>query len=238
MAAIVICLDGVTVVLEPDPRFPTAYWIAGFVDYIYRTGHSSPALSAYFSWPGFFEVVAFIEHVVGSTNLMPVLKFWPVTIDLLSLVPMGLIVKRLHATWRAKWLALFIFTVGNWVGQDYFSPQSFNYLLYLFFLALLITYFGKQATTGTPGSGPAGHRQASPPRRFQLSGFTRKFTGRPAFHGGSGSTIRCPATCRPRPRAGASGSPWPVRSWLSSPSPPSVISSRRSSWWWRARCWS
>ena len=176
VAAIVICLDGVTVVLEQDPRFPTAYWIAGFVDYIYRTGHSSPALSAYFSWPGFFEVVAFIEHVVGSTNLMPVLKFWPVTIDLLSLVPMGLIVKRLHATWRAKWLALFIFTVGNWVGQDYFSPQSFNYLLYLFFLALLITYFGKQATNGTPGSGPAGHRQASPPRRFQLSGLTRKFT--------------------------------------------------------------
>jgi hypothetical protein len=176
VAAIVICLDGVTVVLEPDPRFPTAYWIAGFVDYIYRTGHSSPALSAYFSWPGFFEVVAFIEHVVGSTNLMPVLKFWPVTIDLLSLVPMGLIVKRLHATWRAKWLALFIFTVGNWVGQDYFSPQSFNYLLYLFFLALLITYFGKQATTATPGLAPAGHRQAGPPRRFQLSGLTRKFT--------------------------------------------------------------
>ena len=65
---------GSTVVLEQDPRFPTAYWIAGFVDYVYRTGHSSPALSAYFSWPGFFEVVAFIEHVVGSTNLMPVLS--------------------------------------------------------------------------------------------------------------------------------------------------------------------
>ena len=167
VAAIVICLDGVTVVLEPDPRFPTAYWIAGFVDYIYRTGHSSPALSAYFSWPGFFEVVAFIEHVVGSTNLMPVLKFWPVTIDLLSLVPMGLIVKRLHATWRAKWLALFIFTVGNWVGQDYFSPQSFNYLLYLFFLALLITYFGKQATERDTrlrsGRSPAGQPPAPLP---------------------------------------------------------------------------
>src|SRR6201996_6848699 len=168
VAAIVICLDGVTTVMEPEPRFPTAYWIAGFVEYIYRTGHTSPALSAYFSWPGFFEAVAAIEHLVGSDNLMPVLRYWPVAMDLLALVPMGLIVKRLHATWRAKWLALFIFTVGNWVGQDYFSPQSFMYVLYLFMLALLITYFGKRSTADAAESGPdsgrAGHRVAS--RRF------------------------------------------------------------------------
>jgi O-antigen/teichoic acid export membrane protein len=164
VAAIVICLDGVTAVMEPEPRFPTAYWIAGFVEYIYRTGHTSPALSAYFSWPGFFEVVAVIEHLVGSDNLMPVLRYWPVAIDLLALVPMGMIVKRLHATWRAKWLALFIFTVGNWVGQDYFSPQSFMYVLYLFMLALLITYFGKRSTADGAEPGQTGHRLAG--RRF------------------------------------------------------------------------
>jgi O-antigen/teichoic acid export membrane protein/uncharacterized membrane protein YhaH (DUF805 family) len=168
VAGIVIALDGVTTVMEPEPRFPTAYWIAGFVEYIYRTGHTSPALSAYFSWPGFFEVVVVIEHLFGSDNLMPVLRYWPVAMDLLALVPMGLIVKRLHATWRAKWLALFIFTVGNWVGQDYFSPQSFMYVLYLFMLALLITYFGKRSTADAAESGPdsgrAGHRVAS--RRF------------------------------------------------------------------------
>ena len=39
--------------------------------------------------------------------------------------------RNLRATWRAKWLAAFLFEVGDWVGQDYFSPQSFNYLLYL-----------------------------------------------------------------------------------------------------------
>ncbi|HXP54535.1 MAG TPA: hypothetical protein VN847_06255, partial [Streptosporangiaceae bacterium] len=186
VAAIVICLDGVTTVMEPEPRFPTAYWIAGFVEYIYRTGHTSPALSAYFSWPGFFEAVAAIEHLVGSDNLMPVLRYWPVAMDLLALVPMGLIVKRLHATWRAKWLALFIFTVGNWVGQDYFSPQSFMYVLYLFMLALLITYFGKRATAGVAGSGPessqAGHGLAA--RRFiRLPGFARHVVDGPRVQG-------------------------------------------------------
>src|ERR1700744_4071077 len=165
VAGIVIALDGVTTVMEPEPRFPTAYWIAGFVEYIYRTGHTSPALSAYFSWPGFFEIVVVIEHLFGSDNLMPVLRYWPVAMDLLALVPMGLIVKRLHATWRDKWLALFIFTVGNWVGPDYFSPQSF---LSRFLLAVSIASSDIRSTADAaesgPGSGGAGHRVAS--RRF------------------------------------------------------------------------
>ena len=150
LVAIVVCLDGVTSIAEPEPRFPTAYWIAGFVDYVSRTGHTAPDLSAYFSWPGFFYLVALAEHVAGSSDLIPVLRFWPLAVDLLALVPMGLIINRMQASWRAKWFALFIFSVGNWVGQDYFSPQSFNYLLYLFFIALLVTYFGRKPATDHP----------------------------------------------------------------------------------------
>ena len=93
LVAIVFCLDGVTVMTEPEPRFATAYQIAGFAEYISRTGHTAPGLSAYFSWPGFFALVAFVEAVAGSHNLMPVLRFWPVAIDLLCLVPVGLIMR-------------------------------------------------------------------------------------------------------------------------------------------------
>ena len=143
LGGIVVCLDGVTAIAEPAPRFPTAYWIAGFVDYVSRTGHTAPGLSAYFSWPGFFELVALAEHAAGSQNLMPVLRIWPLAIDLLCLVPLGMIFMRLRANWRARWFAAFIFSVGNWVGQDYFSPQSFDYLLYLLFIALLLTWFGR-----------------------------------------------------------------------------------------------
>ena len=145
IVAIVVCLNGVTAIAEPAARFPTAYWIAGFVDYVSRTGHTTPGLSAYFSWPGFFDLIALAEHVTGIHNLMPVLRIWPLAIDLLCLVPLGMMVTRLRASWRAKWFALFIFSVGDWVGQDYFSPQSFDYLLYLLFIALLLTWFGRPA---------------------------------------------------------------------------------------------
>ena len=167
LVAIVVCLDGVTVVAEPEPRFPTAYWIAGFVDYIARTGHTAPELSAYFSWPGFFYLVALAEHATGSSNLIPVMRFWPLAVDLLCLVPMGMIASRMRASWRAKWFAVFIFSVGNWVGQDYFSPQSLNYLLYLFFIALLLIYFGRTGLEAPSGGSrrTGADRTAEPPGR-------------------------------------------------------------------------
>ena len=147
LVGIVICLQAVTVFVEPEPRFPSAYQIAGFVEYVSRTGHTAPSLAAYFSWPGFFSAVAFLEGVTGHHNLFPVMRLWPVIIDLTYLIPLYLIMRNLRATWRAKWLAVFLFEVGNWVGQDYFSPQSFNFLLYLAFIAFVLTWFNWRPRT-------------------------------------------------------------------------------------------
>jgi hypothetical protein len=141
LVVLVVCLDGAAAFTEAEPRFATAYQIAGFVDYISRNHHAAPDLDAYFSWPGFFALIAFLEGAVGKHDLLPVLRFWPMGIDLLYLVPLGLMLRNLRATWRARWFAAFLFIVGNWVGQDYFSPQAFNYLLYLIFLAILVNWF-------------------------------------------------------------------------------------------------
>jgi hypothetical protein len=155
LAAIVLCLDGVTAIAEPEPRFATAYQIAGFVEYIRTTGHTAPGIDAYFSWPGFFALTAFVESAIGRHDLLPVLRWWPAVIDLLCLVPLAQIMRGLRLNWRATWFALLVFSVGNWVGQDYFSPQSFNYLLYLVFIAILLTWFG----TATPAK-PAGRAES------------------------------------------------------------------------------
>jgi hypothetical protein len=47
-------------------------------------------------------------------------------------------------------VAGFLFTVGNWVGQDYLSPQSFNYVLYLVFLAILVNWFTQPGLSANP----------------------------------------------------------------------------------------
>ena len=167
LIAIVCCLHGVTSIIESAPRFATGYQIAGFAEYVGRTGHTAPSLYAYFSWPGFFALVAFIKAVTGGHNLLPVLRFWPVVIDLAYLVPVWLILRNLRASWRAKWLAALLFTVGLWVGQDYFSPQSFDYLLYLLFVAFAVTWFRARPAPEQPG------RPGGRPGRFSRIGQRR-----------------------------------------------------------------
>ena len=175
LAGIVICLDAVTAFTEPEPRFPTSYQIAGFVEYVSRTGHTAPGLDAYFSWPGFFAAVAFVQHLTGNYNLIPVLRWWPVAVDMACLVPLYLIMGSLRASWRAQWLAGLLFELGNWVGQDYFSPQSFNYFLYLSLIAILLNWFSSPGPR--PEAGLAGQTgpPAGPVRTGALSRWRRRF---------------------------------------------------------------
>lgn len=156
LVVLVICLHGVAALVEPLPRFATAWQHAGLVEYIARTGDTLPALDARFNWPGFFALAAFAAAFVpgpSPDDLVPVLRAAPVVFNLLYAVALLALLYRLRANWRARWFAAWLATSANWVGQDYFSPQAEGYLIYLLFLALLLT----------PGRG-----QEQPPRTGRL----------------------------------------------------------------------
>jgi O-antigen/teichoic acid export membrane protein len=141
LLATVVSLHALPAVIETEPRFPTAWQHLGFLDHIDRTGSAVPDLDARWSWPGFFAVAAFVTRACGVTDLTDVIRWWPLTIQLLYLAPMFLLVRSMRASWRAKWTGIWIFVLCGWVGQDYFSPQGFTYLLYLAFVAILLVWF-------------------------------------------------------------------------------------------------
>ncbi|OKH98469.1 hypothetical protein A6A06_30380 [Streptomyces sp. CB02923] len=137
----VVALHALPAVLEAEPRFATAWQHLGFLDYIGRTGTAVPDLDARWSWPGFFAAAQFLAEACGVTDFTEVLRWWPLTIQLLYLAPVFLLLKSVRASWRAKWSAAWLFALCGWVGQDYFSPQGFTYLLYLVFAAILLVWF-------------------------------------------------------------------------------------------------
>jgi hypothetical protein len=49
---------------------------------------------------------------------------------------------------RLVWTSILIFTLGNWVGQDYFAPQALALFLYLLVMAILLRWYAR-----VPGSG-------------------------------------------------------------------------------------
>ncbi|MEU0413644.1 polysaccharide biosynthesis C-terminal domain-containing protein [Streptomyces griseorubiginosus] len=141
LVATVVSLHALPAVIEAEPRFATAWQHLGFIDYIDRTGSAVPDLDARWSWPGFFAVAAFVAKACGVSDFTEVIRWWPTAIQLAYLVPMFLLVRHMRASWRAKWTGIWIFVLSGWVGQDYFSPQGFTYLLYLVFVAVLLVWF-------------------------------------------------------------------------------------------------
>ncbi|MFB6640512.1 lipopolysaccharide biosynthesis protein [Streptomyces chartreusis] len=141
LLATVVSLHALPALIETEPRFATAWQHLGFLDYIDRTGSAVPDLDARWSWPGFFAVAAFAAKACGVSDPAELIRWWPLTMQLLYLVPMFLLVRHMRASWRAKWTGIWVFVLGGWVGQDYFSPQGFTYLLYLVFAAVLLVWF-------------------------------------------------------------------------------------------------
>ncbi|MEU8753016.1 lipopolysaccharide biosynthesis protein [Streptomyces chartreusis] len=141
LLATVVSLHALPALIETEPRFATAWQHLGFLDYIDRTGSAVPDLDARWSWPGFFAVAAFAAKACGVSDPTELIRWWPLTMQMLYLVPMFLLVRHMRASWRAKWTGIWVFVLSGWVGQDYFSPQGFTYLLYLVFAAVLLVWF-------------------------------------------------------------------------------------------------
>ncbi|MDA0636731.1 hypothetical protein OUY22_25260 [Nonomuraea sp. MCN248] len=143
IAAITFALHGVGALVAEEPRFPTAYIHAGFVEFIGRTGETAINIDARMGWPGFFALFAFVTKAAGIEDLTPILNWSPLLSNLLYLLPFVLILRQVVATTRARWFAALLFILVQWIGQDYFSPQGFTFALYLAFVAILLRWFGR-----------------------------------------------------------------------------------------------
>ncbi|MDX6197454.1 MAG: hypothetical protein QOJ79_605 [Actinomycetota bacterium] len=138
LLALVVALTAAPALVEPLPRFATAWTHAGFAEYIGRSGQVLAHNDARFSWPAFFAAAGMFAKAAGVAP-QALLRWTPLLLDLLYLVPLAVIVRAFVSDARQRVLALALFVVGNWVGQDYFAPQGWNFLLYLTFLAVLLT---------------------------------------------------------------------------------------------------
>lgn len=141
VVALAVILYGASAYFEDLPRNHTAWLHVGFSDAIARTGELYPFRDARFDWPAFFTLAAFFGSATGFENLLPVLPWVPTVVMLLYLGPLYLIVRSASSDPRLAWLAIWIFYLANWVGQDYFSPQAFNILLLLAIVAVLASWF-------------------------------------------------------------------------------------------------
>jgi hypothetical protein len=142
LIVLVILLQGAPGLIESDPRFAVAWLHAGFTNYVARTGHVLPNVDARFSWPSFFTGMAMLDRAGGLPSAILLIRWWPTLINLLYLPPLFLLAKLLLRDQKKAMLAVWLFPFANWVGQDYYSPQSAAYLLYLVLLCVVLGPYG------------------------------------------------------------------------------------------------
>lgn len=139
--SLIFMLYGVATLLEDVARFQGGWKHVGVADYIIRNGSVDPRIDAYFNWPGFFALIAFVSEVCGFESPMSLVAWAPVAFNVLYFGPLWMIFTSFTHDRRLVWLAMWIFYVTNWIGQDYFSPQALNYFFYLVIIAILLRWF-------------------------------------------------------------------------------------------------
>jgi len=141
LICIILILYATPNLIEEAPRFAPVYRHAGYTDYIMQNGTVAASLDIYFNWPGFFVLSALFTRVAGYSTILTYAGWAPVFFNLIYLGPMYTIFTSITTNKRLVWLSLLFFQLTNWVGQDYFSPQGFNFFLYLVIIAILLKWF-------------------------------------------------------------------------------------------------
>lgn len=156
IAGLVFLLHGAPALLEREPRFATAWLHAGFVSQILEHHVAPGDVDARFNWPGFFGAAAAITGAGGLDSAMPFVRWAPVVMVLFYLLPLYVIGHQVTGSSVITWFGLWVFVLVNWVGQDYFAPQSLAFLMYLVAIAILVTYF-RDPDPDAPADGSSQH---------------------------------------------------------------------------------
>jgi hypothetical protein len=145
LLTLVVILHATPAIVYGTLRYSWAWKHVGVVDYIIHHGidfNLGGVLGIYQGWPGFFALNAFLTNGGGLQSALSYAPWALVVNDLLWLGPVLLIARAFTADWRMIWITAWVFELGNWVGQDYFSPQAFAYFLFLTVIAVCLRWLG------------------------------------------------------------------------------------------------
>jgi hypothetical protein len=115
----------------------------GVVDLVSRYGSADRTIDAYNNWPGFFLLNAYFREAAGLRTSLGYTAWAPVFFNLCFALVLFLAYRSLIADADIRWAGIWLFVLGNWVGQDYLAPQAFAFLLTMAVLAIGLAWLRK-----------------------------------------------------------------------------------------------
>jgi hypothetical protein len=150
VVVVAVILFGTVPVLSAQPHYAWVYKHLGVVRYLEVHGKANPNVDIYNRWPGFFALGAVFSQLGGSPN-PEVYAGWAELIFLvLDAVLVMAAVKAVTREIRIAACAGLFFVVTNWVGQTYYSPQAFAFVLALALTVILLRQLRINEPTYSP----------------------------------------------------------------------------------------
>ncbi|MFF3687315.1 glycosyltransferase [Streptomyces sp. NPDC002187] len=152
--ALLVMERGTQALVYPTPLYAWAWKHDAVIGHLLTaerlqtTGGGLGDMAVYDQWPGFFAAQAALVRLTGVENSLTYMAWWPLLSSVLLLAPLLLLYRTFTQDRRLLWTAVWLFCVANWVGQDYFSPQSLALALYLAVIAIVLRRGGRPAHGG------------------------------------------------------------------------------------------
>lgn len=141
--------------LYPTLRYSWAWKHLAVLDAMIRNNGPVPdaeGFDIYNQWPGFFVLSGLVLRITGLDSALGYAAWAPAVTNALLMAPLLLLYRAVSTNRRLVWGALWIYYSTAWVGQDYFAPQAFAFLLFVTVLALVVRQLPDGRTPG--GSHP------------------------------------------------------------------------------------
>ncbi|MEU3479250.1 glycosyltransferase [Streptomyces sp. NPDC033754] len=138
--ALIALLHATPTLLYPTLRYSWSWKHLAVVDAMIRHGGDVPnadKFAVYNDWPGFFQLNALFLRATGLDSGVGYAAWAPAFANVLLLAPLLLLYRSVTRDRRLVWGAVWVFYSCSWVGQDYFAPQTFTFLLFMTVMALL-----------------------------------------------------------------------------------------------------
>lgn len=162
-AALVVMLYGTAPLVYSQGRYSWLYKTIGVVQYVNEHGQLNRHIDIYQNWPGFFAFAAWFGKAAGVASPLSYAKWAQLAFELAALPLLYLIYDALSLSLRQRWLALLLFSAGNWIGQDYFSPQALGTIMSLGIMALAMRWlYLADSRNDRRSSAPASARVSNP----------------------------------------------------------------------------
>lgn len=133
-----LILFGTVPALSAQPHYAWTYKHIGVVRYLEIHGHVNPHIDIYNRWPGFFALAAAFSQLTGVHDPERYAAWADLFFVLAAATMVIAVVTSVTRDRRIACAAALLFVLSNWVGQTYFSPQAFGYVLGLGMLLVVL----------------------------------------------------------------------------------------------------